>query len=76
MKHKSVQGNCHSLDFGAIPQPLAQEVATYVDAKFILDRIRRHKVADPASAHPLAEQDLTSYELLAQDCATSDEEEE
>lgn len=71
-----MQGNSATIDFGAIPQPLAYEVAAYVDAKFTLDRIRRREAKDPASGHPLAEQDMTSYETLALDCATSDEEEE
>lgn len=45
--HEGIQGQCHRYDFGVIPQPLAEEVAAYVDAKFIINRIRRTKAENP-----------------------------
>lgn len=45
--HDCVQGNGHIIDFGVIPQPLAEEVAERVNSKFNLDMIRRTKAADP-----------------------------
>jgi len=46
--HESVQGNGHVNDYGVIPQPLAEEVASYVDAKFVMERIRRTEAASPS----------------------------
>ena len=42
-----VRGDKGRYDFAAIPQPLAEEVAEYVHAKFFQDRIRDKKAALP-----------------------------
>ena len=46
-QHLDIQGNTSTYDFSAIPQPLAEEVAEYVHAKFVLDRIRLTKATPP-----------------------------
>ena len=43
----SVRNHGNTYDFSAIPQPLAEEVAAYVDGKFVVDRIRRQKAVSP-----------------------------
>lgn len=45
--HESVQSNRCTIDYGVIPQPLAEEVAEYVNAKFNQDRIRRREAKKP-----------------------------
>ena len=45
--HEYVTKNISVFDYSVIPQPLAEEVASYVDAKFVLDRIRRTPAAPP-----------------------------
>ena len=43
-----VQESGHRYDFSAIPQPLAEEVAEYVDSKFVVNHIRQHKAQQPS----------------------------
>lgn len=42
----SVQNN-REFDYSAIPQPLAEEVADYVNSRFYLDNLRRTKAVPP-----------------------------
>jgi hypothetical protein len=45
----SVRGGGHLYNAASIPQPLAEEVAHYVDAKFCLDRIRFSKASSSSN---------------------------
>ena len=44
----SVQSSGREYDFSVIPQPLAEDVADYVNSKFCLDNVRRTQASDPS----------------------------